>query len=149
MISLDLQGSPVPQARPRIFKKGSRISAYDPKNQEKQQCKWQLRSQFREEPIKAPVSIDLTFYMPIPKNVSGVIKRQMLNGVCYHMARPDIDNLQKFTLDCLNDIVLADDSQVVEIRARKIFSTKPGTLIRINVVSDQTIPANETNQREG
>ena len=60
----------------------------------------------------------------------------MLTGRISHMKKPDIDNLQKFVLDCLNEIVIRDDSQVVEIRARKVYSMKPGTLIRIRPINE-------------
>lgn len=131
MISLDLFGTPIASARPRFNFKTK--SAYEDPTQSKlkEGAKWQLRSQYREEPLGCPVSVDITFYLPIPQSASKPKQRQMLHGVLHHISKPDIDNLQKFVLDCLNGIVIEDDRRVIEIRARKIYSTKPGTLIRI------------------
>lgn len=137
MIKLDLYGDPVAWQRPQFCRRGAKMHSYDGQEKLKVGCKWQLKSQFRDAILTAPVSIDLTFYMPIPKSTSGVRKRQMLHGKMYHMKRPDLDNLSKFVLDCLNQIILTDDAQVVEIRARKIYSDKPGTLIRILPLTEQ------------
>lgn len=137
MIKLDLYGDPVAWQRPQFARRGAKLHSYDGQEKLKVGCKWQLKSQFRDQILTAPVSIDLTFYMPIPKSTTSIRKRQMLHGKMYHMKRPDLDNLQKFVLDCLNQIILADDAQVVEIRARKIYSDKPGTLIRILPLTEQ------------
>lgn len=131
MIHIDLYGEPVPMKRPRFARRGNFVHTYDPQANLKETFKWQIKSQYREQPIKAPVSLDITFYMPIPKSTSKRKKRQMLNGVCFHMVKPDIDNLSKFLLDCLNEIVFEDDAQVIELRTKKVYSENPGTLVRI------------------
>lgn len=131
MITLELFGDPIPQKRPRFARKGPHVTCYDPLSKEKEQLKWQIRSQFREEPLLIPLKLDLIFYMPIPQSLSGVKKKQMANGLIAHIKKPDLDNLQKFILDCLNGLAFKDDAQVCEIRAKKIYSTKPGTLIRL------------------
>jgi Holliday junction resolvase RusA-like endonuclease len=137
MISLDLFGDPIAWKRPQFCRRGKFMHSYDGQEKLKLGYKWQIKSLYREEPLTQPVSLDLTFFMPVPESTSAIKKRQMLNGVCYHMKRPDLDNLQKFILDCLSSIVLHDDAQIVEIRARKIYSTKPGTLVRITPVAQQ------------
>ena len=84
-----------------------------------------------------PVYVDVVFYMPIAQSLSGIKKRQMANGVIAHTTKPDVDNLLKLVLDCLNDLVIEDDSQIVELRGKKIYSNKPGTLIRIIPLADE------------
>ena len=137
MIALELHGNPVAQQRPRFARKGKFISCYDGQAKLKEGYRWQIRSQFREEPIKTPLAIDLIFFMPIPKSTSGIKKRQMGNGIIAHTKKPDIDNLMKFVLDCLNNLAFEDDSQVVEIRAKKIYSSKPGTTVRLIPLADE------------
>lgn len=131
MICIDLFGDPIAWKRPGFKKAGKFLLSYDQQAKLKETCKWQIKSQYRNEPIACPVSLEIVFFMPIPKATSGIKKRQMLNGVCFHMKRPDLDNLQKFVLDCLTNVILLDDAQIVEIRAKKIYSDKPGTFIRI------------------
>lgn len=148
MISLDLFGDPVPQARARTFRRGSKSITYDPMAKLKEGYKWQIRSQYREEPLTVPVALDIVFMMPIPKSTSKTKTAAMLNGTIYHIKRPDLDNLEKFLLDVLNEVVLKDDAQIVELHARKIYSSKPGTYVRIIPVANQTKQTNENDPRE-
>ncbi len=127
MISIDLFGVPVGKQRHRHSGKRS----YDPQHKLKEGYKWQARSQYREEPLTCPVIIDAVFMMPIPKSTSKLKQRAMLNNTYPHMVKPDVDNVLKFFLDVLNTIVLKDDAQVVEVHARKIYSTKPGVHMRV------------------
>lgn len=136
MFTIDISGEPIPQMRPRFARMGNAVCTYDAQKKLKEGYKWQIKSQYREDPIPGPVYLDVTFYMPVPKSTSGIKKRQMVNGVLHHIKRPDIDNLQKFLLDCINKLVIEDDSQVVELRARKVYSGRPGTLIRITCLND-------------
>jgi Holliday junction resolvase RusA-like endonuclease len=61
----------------------------------------------------------------------------MENGVIAHIKKPDLDNLAKFFLDCSNKLLFNDDSQICELRAKKIYSSKPGTLVRLIPLSDE------------
>ncbi len=51
----------------------------------------------------------------------------------------------------LNNLVFKDDAQVVDIRARKIYSSKPGTYITIIPLENQTKQTleDENNTRTG
>lgn len=137
MISLDLYGDPIPKKRARTFNNHGRVVTWDSQDKLKEGCKWQLRSQYREEPVGMPVILDVTFFMPIPKSTSKVKQRAMINGTFYHMVKPDVDNLTKWIGDILNGVVIKDDSQIVEIHAKKIYSTKPGTHVRIIPIEQQ------------
>lgn len=137
MITLELYGDPVAQQRPRFARKGNIVSTYDNQAKLKEGYKWQIRSQFREEPLTIPIALDLVFFMPIPKSTLGIKKRQMANGVIAHQKKPDLDNMIKFYLDCMNKVTFADDSQICEIRAKKIYSNNPGTLVRIIPLTDE------------
>ena len=136
MILLELFGNPVPCGRPRFRRTGTFVQIYDPQEKLKEGYKWQIKSQFRETPIAVPVILDMQFFMPIPKSTSKAKRRQMLTGEIAHMVRPDLDNLQKFILDCLNDLVFEDDSQVIQISARKCYSDNPGTVLRIRTMNE-------------
>lgn len=138
MISLDLYGDPVPQARARTVRRGGKSITYDPNSKLKEGYKWQIRSQYREEPLTVPVAMDVVFMMPIPKATSKTKTAAMINGSIHHMKKPDVDNMLKLINDVLNNLVFKDDSQVIEIHARKVYSSKPGTYIRIIPVENQT-----------
>lgn len=137
MISLELYGDPIAQKRPRFSRIGNHVHCYDDQAKIKEGYRWQIRSLYREDPLTIPLAIDLVFFMPIPKSSSGIKKRQMANGIIPHQKKPDLDNCIKFILDTLNGLTFKDDSQISEIRAKKIYSNKPGTLIRLIPLADE------------
>jgi Holliday junction resolvase RusA-like endonuclease len=64
-----------------------------------------------------------------------------LAGEIAPTARPDLDNYIKAALDAINTIVVTDDAQVVEIRARKQFSDQPklvATIIPLDAVASNS-----------
>ncbi|MFP3859254.1 MAG: RusA family crossover junction endodeoxyribonuclease [Bacteroidales bacterium] len=137
MISIELYGNPIPQKRTRFARRGKIICGIDDQKHLKEGYRWQIKSQYKEEALKVPVALDIIFYMPIPKSLSGIKKRQMANGIIAHSKKPDLDNLEKFLIDCLNKIVFHDDCQIIEMRTKKIYSTKPGTTVRIIPLADE------------
>lgn len=129
MILLEIEGLPVPWTPSRITRTRH---AFNPKYKEKQYAQWQIKSQYNQEkPISGPVSLDLSFHMPIPAGTSKVKRLQMLNGKIFHIKRPDTSNLTKFLEDCLKGIVIEDDSQTVEIIARKLYAEKPKSVVKV------------------
>lgn len=144
MISLDLYGEPVAKVRARTVRRHKFVNTYDPQQKIKEGYKWQLKGIYREQPLNGPLAMDITFFMPIPKSTSKVKRRAMANGSIYHISRPDLDNLEKFILDTMNEIIFVDDSQIVSLTARKVYSENPGTNIRIRCLNQQS----EENQNE-
>lgn len=131
MITLEIDGIPVPWAAHQGYGRRS----YNPRIKEKQYCQWQIKAQYNQKaPLSGPLSLCVSFYLPIPKGTSKIRSRQMLNGVMHHIKKPDVDNLQKFILDCLKTIVFEDDSQIFEIQAKKLFSEIPKTLVQIKSI---------------
>lgn len=64
------------------------------------------------EPLVGPLSLSLRFVLTPPKRPKH--KEPIV--------RPDLDNYVKGVMDALNGIVWADDSQIVETRARKLYA---------------------------
>jgi len=128
-VKIILPGKPIPKHRPRFTKRGF---TYDDQSKIMKKLSILAKSQYpSQEPINSPISINVIFYMPIPKSLSNK-KRQMLNGA-YHHSRPDLDNLVK-TLDILNKIIFSDDALVSEIYACKKYSLEPRTEIKIELL---------------
>ncbi len=148
MICLDLYGDPIAKIRPKFKRIGNFVSTYDPQAKLKQGYSWQVKALYRDSPLTCPIFLDVCFCMPIPKSTSGIKRRQMLAGLIHHIKRPDLDNLIKF-LDYLNGIIFVDDSQIVELRAKKIYSSNPGTVIRIKTLDELKSETNiEDNTRD-
>ena len=135
MIDIQIDGPPIAWKRPghRSFKRQDKneVIIYDRQKKEKEQIRWQIKGQFKEEKFSVPLLVDITFRMSIPKSTSKPLRNQMLNGMIHHMKRPDFDNLTKFILDVMNDLVFVDDAQICTLYVRKVYSSYPSTFIRI------------------
>lgn len=55
----------------------------------------------------------------------------MVNGDLPHTKKPDLDNLVKNPMDCMNGIVYEDDRLVTKIFAEKCYGLEPRTEIRV------------------
>lgn len=131
MIILNLYGNPIAQKRPRFRRTEAYVQTYDPQVKEKETYRWQIQTQFRNTPLQTPLKIEIVFFMPIPASTSAIRKKEMIANVLHHMKRPDVDNMAKFMLDCMNGLVFHDDSQIWDLHCQKIYAEEPGTLIKI------------------
>jgi Holliday junction resolvase RusA-like endonuclease len=78
-------------------------------------------------------TITLSFMMPVPKSMSKKKRVELIETKAAHIIKPDLDNLIKFILDCMNSIVLFDDSLVSDIKATKSYAGFAETLITVSV----------------
>jgi len=119
-------GDPRPQGRPRFTRIGGFVKAYDPKQSRdyKQTLAAQLAAQSPEfiEQGKA-VSIYVEFVFARPKSLPKRVED--------HVKKPDLDNLIKALKDAAKGILWHDDSQVVQLSARKVYGITPMTVIEV------------------
>lgn len=130
-ITYVLIGDPVPLARPRMS--GPSRNVYDSQKLIKYQLVHQLIEQHGDKPLySGPLSLDVIFYMPMPK---GMIKQIERHEGKYHIYKPDIDNLFKMVGDLcsmendegMKGILMQDDCIISSISAKKIYSKNPRT----------------------
>ena len=67
------------------------------------------------------VKVEVEAIFKIPSSWSKKKKWETIDSGKRPEIRPDIDNIVKVVLDGLNGIAYNDDSQVVEIQARKVY----------------------------
>ena len=86
----------------------------------------------------SPLQVILKFFIQRPKSHFVGSDRQKGNlkpkSPVYHTQTPDVDNLSKFTLDCLKKIIFSDDRVVIKLVAEK-FWTSGESYTEINVSS--------------
>lgn len=128
--SFFIHGKPVAQGRPRFFRRGAGVGAYDPETSAewKQVVAWMARKEGARV-MDGPLSVTMIFHMPRPKSLP--------KKTLHHVKKPDLDNLAKGVKDALKHICYHDDSQVVSLSLEKryaIFST--GVEITIAEVSN-------------
>jgi len=135
LIYREVLGEPKAQARHRHFKRGDFSGSYDPSKTNKNTFASVLHEGAPKELLDCAMSMDLTFYMPRPKNHFKINKQGTFlkdNAPEWHTGRPDIDNLIKFVQDALNGLYYRDDAKICQIIARKLYSDKPRTVIMIS-----------------
>lgn len=72
-------------------------------------------------PLKAEIKIGTK----IPSSYSKKKKQKCLNGEIAPTKKPDIDNILKAIFDAMCGFAMADDSQVVEVIAEKLYVEAP------------------------
>ena len=117
MISFFAEGIPKGQPRPKAFSRGGHAAVYDPGTAEGwKDCIRSAARQYRpDKPLQGPIRMSMEFFMPRPKahfrtgKHAGELRP---DAPKWHIAKPDLDNLQKAVLDALKDIgMFADDAQ--------------------------------------
>src|ERR1044071_1242779 len=127
MIDLIIPGIPIVWRAPYVGSRG----AYSPKYNEKRIIQTLIRSIYKGELIVNPIRCDISFYLPIPKSASKKKQRQMRAKEIRPTAGGDFVNLRKWTEDCLQEIVIENDRQIVEGETSKWYDDEPRTVVRI------------------
>jgi Holliday junction resolvase RusA-like endonuclease len=127
---IEIDGDPEPQSRMKFTQIGGFGRAYDPKAKQKDQIRNVLRSKADLHDYKFP-RISFLFMMPIPSGTSKKKLLEMQSERVKHIKRPDVDNLVKLYLDCMDGIVFERDEHVSLGLCVKVYSSKPRTVICI------------------
>ena len=95
---------------------------------------------YQKAPLTNPIRLNVTFYMPRPKNHYGTGKKLGVlkpNAPKYHTCKPDHIKLLRSTEDSLTKILWRDDSQIVECNTIKLYAdTLPGADICVEELLD-------------
>lgn len=123
-----ISGPPIPQPRARILRNGIH---YDPRAKDKQKIRILLLSQrnsFNQHMLTCPVSLQATFFMPIPTSLSKKKQSSLVGQPCTKK-NGDLDNLLKTLLDtcAFNGPLVLDDSLVYSLSCQKIYDPDPRT----------------------
>lgn len=125
-----IYGQPIAKGRPRLGKWGT----YTPEktvNYENLVKMSYIETYKDKELLEGDLRLEVDYYFPIPKSTSKKNKELMLREVIRHNKRPDLDNLIKAIADALNNIAYQDDSQIVEVEAKKYYGDEPRAQVRI------------------
>lgn len=118
-----IPGDPIPLARARY---NGQDHFYDPNKHAKLFIAITLQSQHNTEPpFSGPLSLDATFFLPIPKSTH-------YTPLSYHFFKPDASNLLKMIEDAANKILYHDDCSIAKISLTKLYDKKPRTVFTIS-----------------
>jgi len=129
-IVFTIPGRPFAKQRPRATRQGR---VYTPKETVSfERTVGQIAAQHFPEPLTGPVRVTIWATFEPPKSWSKKKTAEHINRP--HTQRPDIDNCFKAILDGLNRIAFADDGQVAEIQARKVWGPTARTVVTVEVM---------------
>lgn len=130
-VTFTIPGKPFAKQRPRFSRKSGR--AFTPEETVSfERTVGIIANAHFPKPIEGPVRLTViaTFAPPASwsrKKVADTLHR-------HHTQRPDIDNCIKAIADGLNLIAWADDGQVAEIVARKVWGTTAQTVVHVDAL---------------
>jgi Holliday junction resolvase RusA-like endonuclease len=94
-------------------------------------------------PTENPVALLVHAFKEIPVSWSKTDKAKAEAGYIVPTSKPDGDNYLKAVQDALNEIAWKDDSQVVDARVIKRYSTEPALRVEVR---EMVVP-NETREQ--
>lgn len=123
---ITIPGKPIAKKRPRFARRGKFVTTYNDQQTEEGKFIQIMMAQLSgHAPISAdtPITMEMAFHMPYPSSMSMKKRKD-----AYHTKKPDLDNMIKFFKDCANGILWHDDSQVMGIKAGKVYADEPKTI---------------------
>jgi Holliday junction resolvase RusA-like endonuclease len=99
-----------------------------------------------QHPMKGMLEVAVQIYLPVPKSMPKKYIGHALEGRIQPITRPDLDNYSKAILDSLTGICWLDDSQIVSLSLRKLYSEKPRIEIQIEELVFPKPPSNTSRE---
>ncbi len=138
MISFDIPGDPRGKGRPRFSTRGGAVRTFTDDKTAAYENLVTLEAQrvmAGRAPFQEPVDVEVTATLRIPASASKRRQAAMLLGSELPLKLPDLDNILKAVLDGCNQVVFADDKQVVGLTAHKRFGSTPGVFVKITPIA--------------
>ena len=128
-IHFQVEGDPKGKGRPRFTRAGKFTRVYT----DKQTLDYEALIKFfaaeamgSTDPLETPVSVFLYIRHGVPQSYSKKRTEACLSGLEQPCKKPDIDNIAKTYLDGMNGVVFKDDTQVIDLHVKKVYSAVPG-----------------------
>lgn len=127
-VAFTVPGKPVGKGRPRAAKRGQHITLYTPQTTATYESTVALvasQAMAGLPLITGPVEVVMRQVLPIPSSWSKRKQGDALAGRVLPGVKPDMDNVIKAIFDAINGVVWNDDTQVVDLQARKRYGLTP------------------------
>ena len=133
-IHFQVEGDPKGKGRPRFTRAGKFTRVYTDKqtlDYETLIKSFAMEAMGSTDPLETPVSVFLYVRHPIPQSYSKKRTEACLSGLEKPCKKPDIDNIAKTYLDGMNGVVFVDDTQVVDLHVKKVYSAVAGVNVMV------------------
>lgn len=138
MCDFEIEGKPTGKGRPRFKRMGNFVQTYTPEKTAEYEKLVRMKFQNAGGAITdKPVRVGITAFFTPPKSTKKKQKAEMLANLILPMKKPDADNIAKIILDALNKIAYKDDSQVIELSVKKIYSDVAKVCVHIEEIENE------------
>jgi Holliday junction resolvase RusA-like endonuclease len=130
LIKILINTRPKPQQRHRHNGKFQ----YDPSAKDKKEFLLQSMKYAPKTPTLKNIEMYLTFCYKRPRNhytSKNKVLKLKPDAPQHRSSTPDLDNLEKFVLDCYEGTFYKNDSQVVRLTSEKVFGEQDYVYIKI------------------
>jgi Holliday junction resolvase RusA-like endonuclease len=130
-ITITIDGPAVAKGRARFTRAGI---TFTPSKTRQYEAHARLAAQLAmgdRPPLTGPVHLTALVELPIPASWSKRRSAEAIVGQIRPTSRPDVDNYLKSAMDAICGIVIADDSLIVEVTARKKYGADPKLVLLI------------------
>lgn len=137
LVRFSVPGAPVPKGRPKARVTNGFAQIYTPHKTRQYEAKVKRAAMDAMKgllPVDGPVAVTLIAYFPIAASTTKRDRALIEAGHKACMALADLDNVVKSVTDALNEVVYADDRQIIELNARKLWSDSPRVLLKIETL---------------
>jgi Holliday junction resolvase RusA-like endonuclease len=137
-IKITVPGQPVPQGRPKFTTIGGHARAYDPKKSVdyKKIVAYHAMQHKPKLLLEGELEVEILIYKESLKSFSRKNMELAELGQLRPVTKPDADNYAKGPLDAMKGIIWKDDGQIVDLIARKFYSSKPRIEITIRTLGE-------------
>jgi Holliday junction resolvase RusA-like endonuclease len=133
-IHFQVEGDPKGKGRPRFSRVGNFTKVYTDKQTltyEAMIATFAKQAMGGTEPLKTPVSVFLYVRLPVPQSYPKKRREGCLSGLEKPCKKPDIDNIAKTYLDAMNGVIFVDDTQVIDLHVKKLYSVVAGVDVMV------------------
>lgn len=97
-----------------------------------------------------PVALTITFHLPKPASMPAQLRTEKQREKwTYPKSRPDLSKLVRAAEDALIGVLIQDDSQIVSMWARKVYSDTPGAEISLGTLVGSQEEDDDGDSRRG
>lgn len=118
-----IYGKPQPKQRPRFNSRtGTAYTPRETKVYETEVKYYFLQEYRRPTKLEGALVVSIDAYFEPPKSTPRATLEKMYAGEIRPAKKPDADNIIKSICDALNGLAYVDDSQIVTVQCRKLYS---------------------------
>ena len=133
-IHFQVEGDPKGKGRPRFSRAGKFTRVYTDKqtlDYETLIKSFAAEAMGSTDPLETPVSVYLYIRHGVPQSYSKKRTEACLSGLEQPCKKPDIDNIAKTYLDAMNGVIFKDDTQVIDLHVKKVYSAVAGVDVMV------------------